>query len=367
MVRRRLQEGQDLTKNDNKKNGSDKNKNEQVKELLDEEKQHDILLQQLLKLSSSLKQNFTTAGSVLKEDNQIGNTPIVYLNKLPNPNGARVAVKIEWMNPACSVKDRIAHAMIAAAEREALAMVAAARGYRLICVMPSTMSGERRALIHAFGAEMVLTDPVLGIKGIIDKADELVRIIPNSFSPNQFDNPVNPEIHYSTTGAEIFRQTGGRVDACICGIGTGGTLYAVEPTESPVLSGGKPGPHRIQGIGTGVVPPILDTKIYNEVITVTSDEAIAMAKRAALEEGLLCGISSGAALVAAIRVAEKPEMKGKLVVTVLPSFGERYLTTLYSDIREATAALTHTETLEESINRINANSHWASSQIIFEN
>uniref|UniRef100_A0A915N9F0 Tryptophan synthase beta chain-like PALP domain-containing protein n=1 Tax=Meloidogyne javanica TaxID=6303 RepID=A0A915N9F0_MELJA len=187
-----------------------------------------------------------------------------------------------------------------------------------------------------------------------------------------FDNPVNPQIHYSTTGPEIFRQTGGQLDACVIGIGTGGTitgvgrylrekkpdirLYAVEPIESPVLSGGKPGPHRIQGIGTGVVPPVLDTKIYDEVVTVSSDDAIAMAKRAALEEGLLCGISSGAALVAALRIAEKPEMKGKLVVTILPSFGERYLTTtLYSDIREASAALTHTETIEETINRINAN------------
>ncbi|KAF7633130.1 Cysteine synthase [Meloidogyne graminicola] len=327
----------------------------------------------------------------------IGNTPMVYLNKLPNPNGARVAVKIEWMNPACSVKDRIAYAMVAAAEREgkikpgkttlieptsgntgiALAMVAAAKGYRLICVMPSTMSGERRTLIHSFGAEMILTDPALGIKGCIDKANELSKIIPDSFMPLQFDNPANPQIHYSTTGMEIMRQTGGRIDACVFGIGTGGTitgagrylrekkpdilLYAVEPTESPVLSGGEPGPHKIQGIGAGIVPNVLDTKIYNGVITVSSDEAMAMAKRAALEEGLLCGISSGAALVAALRVAENPELKGRLVVTVLPSFGERYLTTaLYSDIREATAALTHNETLEESIKRINANPKWYS-------
>jgi cysteine synthase A len=291
----------------------------------------------------------------------IGNTPMVYLNKLPNPNGARVAVKIEWMNPACSVKDRIAYAMIAAAEREgkiqpgkttlieptsgntgiALAMVAAARGYRLICVMTSTMSGERRTLIHSYGAEMVLTDPALGIKGCIEKAEELSKIIPDSFQPSQFDNPANPQIHYSTTGVEIYRQTGGRLDACVFGIGTGGTitgagrylrekkpdllLYAVEPTESPVLSGGQPGPHKIQGMGAGIVPSVLDTNIYNGVITVSSDEAMAMAKRAALEEGLLCGISSGANLVAALRIAEKPELKGRLVVTVLPSFGERYL------------------------------------------
>jgi cysteine synthase A len=328
----------------------------------------------------------------------IGNTPMVYLNKLPNPNGARVAVKIEWMNPACSVKDRIAYAMIAAAEREgkiqpgkttlieptsgntgiALAMVAAARGYRLICVMPSTMSGERRTLIHSYGAEMVLTDPALGIKGCIEKAEELSKIIPDSFQPSQFDNPANPQIHYSTTGVEIYRQTGGRLDACVFGIGTGGTitgagrylrekkpdllLYAVEPTESPVLSGGQPGPHKIQGMGAGIVPSVLDTNIYNGVITVSSDEAMAMAKRAALEEGLLCGISSGANLVAALRIAEKPELKGRLVVTVLPSFGERYLTTaLYSDIREATAVLTHNETLEESIKRLNANTKWTSS------
>lgn len=327
----------------------------------------------------------------------IGNTPMVYLNKLPNPNGARVAVKIEWMNPACSVKDRIAHAMIAAAEREgkiqpgkttlieptsgntgiALAMVAAARGYRLICVMPSTMSGERRTLIHSFGAELVLTDPALGIKGCVEKSEELSKIIPNSFMPSQFDNPANPQIHYSATGMEIYRQTGGRLDACVFGIGTGGTitgagrylrekkpdllLYAVEPIESPVLSGGKPGPHKIQGIGAGMIPSVLDTNIYNGVITVSSDEAMAMAKRAAMEEGLLCGISSGAALVAALRIAEKPELKGRLVVTVLPSFGERYLTTaLYSDIHEATAALTHNETIEESIERLNANTKWTS-------
>ncbi|CAK5072466.1 unnamed protein product [Meloidogyne enterolobii] len=290
----------------------------------------------------------------------IGNTPMVYLNRLPNPNGARVAVKIEWMNPACSVKDRIAHAMVITAEREgkikpgkttlieptsgntgiALAMVAAARGYRLICVMPSTMSGERRTLIRAFGAEMVLTDPVLGIKGTIDKANELAKIIPNSFMPLQM-----------TGAGRYLRERKPDIQ-----------LYAVEPTESAVLSGGQPGPHKIQGMGAGIVPAVLDTKLYNGVITVSSDEAIAMAKRAALEEGLLCGISSGANLVAALRVAERPELKGRLVVTVLPSFGERYLTTtLYSDIREATAALTHTETLEESVNRINANPRWANS------
>ncbi|KAL3117683.1 hypothetical protein niasHT_010241 [Heterodera trifolii] len=319
----------------------------------------------------------------------VGNTPMVYLNKVTNGCAAKIAVKVEWMNPAGSVKDRIGIAMIEEAERQGkikpgittiieptsgnmgigIAFVAVARGYRFIAIMPSIMSGERRTLLRAFNAELVLTDPALGVKGSVERAEQLAAAIPNSFIPMQFANKANPEIHYRTTGPEIWRQTHGKVDACVFGIGSGGTftgvgrflreknpeikLFAVEPVESPVISGGKHSVHKIQGMGTGFVPQVLDRKLYDEIVLVHSDEAIAMAKRLAREEGLLGGISSGANVVAALRVAQKPEMAGKLIVTALSSSGERYLSSaLYSDIRAEMEAMSHVETLEENLKRL---------------
>ncbi|MBB6284475.1 cysteine synthase A [Geobacillus subterraneus] len=290
----------------------------------------------------------------------IGDTPAVKLNRIVDEDSADVYVKLEFMNPGSSVKDRIALAMIEAAEKEGklkpgdtiveptsgntgigLAMVAAAKGYKAVLVMPDTMSLERRNLLRAYGAELVLTPGAQGMRGAIEKAEELVREH-GYFMPQQFKNEANPEIHRLTTGKEIVEQMGDQLDAFVAGIGTGGTItgagkvlreaypnikiYAVEPADSPVLSGGKPGPHKIQGIGAGFVPDILDTSIYDGVITVTTEEAFAAARRAAREEGILGGISSGAAIHAALQVA-KELGKGKKVLAIIPSNGERYLST----------------------------------------
>ncbi|WP_043931766.1 cysteine synthase A [Bacillus sp. EB01] len=290
----------------------------------------------------------------------VGNTPIVKLNRLVDQNSADVYLKLEYMNPGSSVKDRIAVAMIEAAEREGglkegdtiieptsgntgigLAMIGAAKGYKTILVMPETMSLERRNLLRAYGADIVLTPGPEGMGGAIRKAEELAKEN-GYFMPQQFNNEANPEIHRNTTGKEIVEQFGDQLDAFISGIGTGGTItgagevlreaypgikiIAVEPADSPVLSGGKPGPHKIQGIGAGFVPAILNTEIYEEIITVQNDQAFEYARRAAKEEGILGGISSGAAIFAALKVA-KELGKGKKVLAIIPSNGERYLST----------------------------------------
>lgn len=304
----------------------------------------------------------------------VGNTPLVRLNRVTEGVNAEVVAKLEFFNPAHSVKDRIGVSMIDAAEQAglinqdtviveptsgntgiALAMVAAARGYRLILTMPETMSKERRMLLRAYGAELVLTPGPDGMGGAIRKAEEIAASDPQRhFIPQQFQNPANPEVHRRTTAEEIWRDTDGQVDILVAGIGTGGTItgvgevikarkpsfqaIAVEPDASPVLSGGVKGPHPIQGIGAGFVPDILNTQVYDEILRVKNEDAFQTARRMAREEGLLVGISSGAATWAALQVANRPENAGKLIVVVIPSFGERYLSTpLFADLVEEPA------------------------------
>jgi len=293
----------------------------------------------------------------------IGRTPLVQLNKVTAGAPARIVAKLESQNPADSVKDRIGLAMIAAAERDgliqpgkttiveptsgntgiALAFVSAVKGYQCVLTMPESMSPERRVTLRAFGAKLVLTDPAKGMRGAIEKANEIAARIPNSFIPQQFMNPANPEVHRQTTAEEIWGDTDGKVDALVAGVGTGGTItgvsqvvkprrpsfqaIAVEPTDSPVLSGGAPGKHKIQGIGAGFKPDVLDMKLVDQVIQVTNDESFEMARRLAREEGIFCGISSGANVSAAIKYAKQPGNQNKLVVVIIPSFGERYLNT----------------------------------------
>jgi len=292
----------------------------------------------------------------------VGKTPLLMLKNMSNELGVDLMAKMESGNPLGNVKDRIAVAMVDAAELDGsvnssttiveptsgntgigLAFVSACRGYKLILTMPETMSIERRKLLQHFGAELVLTPGAKGMRGAIDKAEELLTEIPGAWMPNQFSNPANPEIHRTTTGNEIWEQTGGQIDFFVAGVGTGGTVtgaggllkekqpdlqvVAVEPADSPVLSGGQPGPHKIQGIGAGFIPAVLDRSIIDEVIQVTNDEAFETARQVARREGILCGISSGAAVTAARKIGARPENSGKKIVVILPDTGERYLST----------------------------------------
>ena len=298
----------------------------------------------------------------------IGNTPLVRINHLAADAKTAILAKLEFFNPLSSVKDRIGLSMISAAEESgqlgpdsviveptsgntgiALAFICAARGYRLILTMPESMSMERRALLRALGAEVVLTPAEMGMKGAIEKAQEITDSEPNSFMPQQFQNPANPQIHRQTTAEEIWRDTDGEIDIFVAGVGTGGTvtgvgeflkqrkpeikIVAVEPENSPVLSGGEPGPHKIQGIGAGFIPEIFNPNVIDEIVKVANSDAMDMARRCAREEGILCGISSGAALTAAIQLAHRAGNQGKTIVVILPSCGERYLSTdLYKEL-----------------------------------